>query len=170
VSAADSLEIRLNDRNRHDENDPLSETSRDACAGEPQPVINAENECTVSVSDAVHPTPVAPLETVESIGNYRILGVLGEGGMGVVYEAEQSSPHRRVALKVMRRGHTVDEVHSRMFHHEAQTLARLRHPKIAAVYESGHTVDGHDFFAMELVRGRTLGEWLEDRSASLTSW
>jgi non-specific serine/threonine protein kinase/serine/threonine-protein kinase len=109
------------------------------------------------------------METVESVGDYRILGVLGEGGMGVVYEAEQSSPHRKVAVKVMRRGHTVDEVHSRMFHHEAQTLARLRHPKIAAIFESGHTADGHDFFAMELVRGQTLGSWLEARSAPLTA-
>jgi serine/threonine protein kinase/tetratricopeptide (TPR) repeat protein len=159
----------LNNRNRHDENDQASRPSPDGSAGEPQQVTSAENERTVSVSDAVHATPLLPLEAVESIGGYRVLGVLGEGGMGVVYEAEQSSPHRRVALKVMRRGHAVDEVHSRMFHHEAQTLARLRHPKIAAIYESGHTADGHDFFAMELVRGRTLGEWLEDRSASLTA-
>jgi serine/threonine protein kinase len=116
----------------------------------------AEIDPTVSVSDAVRPPTVAPTEIVDSIGGYRILEVLGEGGMGVVYEAEQSSPNRRVALKVMRRGHTVDEVHARMFHHEAQALARLRHPRIAAIYESGHTPDGHDFFAMELVRGATL--------------
>ena len=130
---------------------------------------NTDNERTVSVSNAVQPPPVLPIEAVESIGGYRILGVLGEGGMGVVYEAEQHSPQRRVALKVMRRGHTVDEVHARMFHHEAQTLARLRHPKIAAIYESGHTVDGHDFFAMELVRGKTLARWLEGRSDRLTA-
>jgi serine/threonine protein kinase/tetratricopeptide (TPR) repeat protein len=130
---------------------------------------DAENERTVSVSDAVQAPPVLPIEAVESIGGYRILGVLGEGGMGVVYEAEQHSPQRRVALKVMRRGHAVDEVHARMFHHEAQTLARLRHPKIAAIHESGHTVDGHDFFAMELVPGDTLASWLENRSASLTA-
>ena len=131
--------------------------------------VDAENECTVSVSDALQAPPVLPIEAVEPIGGYRILGVLGEGGMGVVYEAEQSSPQRRVALKVMRRGHTVDEVHVRMFHHEAQALARLRHPKIAAIYESGHTADGHDFFAMELVRGQTLGSWLDSRSASVTA-
>jgi serine/threonine protein kinase len=131
--------------------------------------VDAENERTVSVSDALQASPILPVEAVESIGGYRILGVLGEGGMGVVYEAEQSSPQRRVALKVMRRGHTVDEVHARMFHHEAQALARLRHPKIAAIYESGHTADGHDFFAMELVRGQTLGSWLDSRSASVTA-
>ena len=159
----------MNDRHRHDELDPTSGPSSDSGAEESDHVSEAENERTVSVSDALHRQPVVPLETVESIGDYRILGVLGEGGMGVVYEAEQSSPHRKVALKVMRRGHTVDEIHSRMFHHEAQTLARLRNPKIAAIFESGHTVDGHDFFAMELVRGQTLGSWLEARSAPLTA-
>jgi non-specific serine/threonine protein kinase/serine/threonine-protein kinase len=159
----------VNDRHRHDELDPTSGPSPNRRARESDHVLEAENERTVSVSDALRPQPVLPMETVESIGGYRILGVLGEGGMGVVYEAEQSSPHRKVALKVMRRGHTVDEVHSRMFHHEAQTLARLRHPKIAAIFESGHTLDGHDFFAMELVRGQTLGSWLEARSAPLTA-
>ncbi|HSL18779.1 MAG TPA: serine/threonine-protein kinase [Methylomirabilota bacterium] len=98
-----------------------------------------------------------------AIGHYRLVSLLGEGGMGVVYEAEQQSPHRRVALKVMRRSHLVDDLHTRLFHREAQTLARLRHPMIAAIYESGHTDDGHDFFAMELVRGVTLNRWLEGR-------
>ena len=152
--------------------DDLDQTSPSSHGGEGKGAgcdSDAENERTVSVSDAVRARPLLPIEAVESIGGYRILGVLGEGGMGVVYEAEQSSPQRHVALKVMRRGHTVDEVHARMFHHEAQTLARLRHPKIAAIYESGHTFDGHDFFAMELVRGKTLASWLESRSASLAA-
>ncbi len=105
----------------------------------------------------------------ETIGGYRIVGVLGEGGMGVVYEAEQRHPHRRVALKVMRRGHRVDEVHARLFQREAEILGRLKHPNIAAIYESGHTVDGHDFFAMELVRGETLDAWLAARPARLST-
>ena len=97
------------------------------------------------------------------IPGYRILGLLGRGGMGVVWEAEQERPRRRVALKVMRRDHQVDEVHARMFHREAETLARLEHPNIAAIYESGHTDDGHDYFAMELVAGQTLDQWLAGR-------
>jgi serine/threonine protein kinase/tetratricopeptide (TPR) repeat protein len=98
-----------------------------------------------------------------TIGKYRIVGKLGQGGMGVVWEAEQDHPKRRVALKVMRRDHVVDELHIRMFRREAETLARLEHPNIAAIYESGHTDDGHDYFAMELVRGLTLDEWLAAR-------
>jgi serine/threonine protein kinase len=98
-----------------------------------------------------------------AIGGFRIIAKLGEGGMGVVWEAEQEQPKRRVALKVMRRDHVVDELHARMFRREAESLARLKHPNIAAIYESGHTEDGHDYFAMELVRGVTLDEWLQQR-------
>jgi len=114
---------------------------------------------------AVAPRPAPPLPA--TIAGYRIVGLLGEGGMGVVWEAEQERPNRRVALKVMRRDHRVDDLHRRLFLREAETLARLKHPNIAAIYASGHTEDGHDFFAMELVQGRTLAQWLADRPARL---
>ncbi|NNE07753.1 MAG: serine/threonine protein kinase [Gemmatimonadetes bacterium] len=102
-----------------------------------------------------------------SIGSYTILGKLGEGGMGVVYEAEQQSPHRKVALKVVRGGHFVDDVSIRMFQREAETLGRLKHPGIAAIYESGRTDDGQHFFAMELVPGTTLGTYVTKNDPSL---
>ena len=89
--------------------------------------------------------------------------------MGTVWEAEQSQPRRRVALKIMRRDHVVDELHARMFRREAESLGRLRHPNIAAIYESGHTEDGHDFFAMELVPGVTLDVWLAGRPTLVDS-
>jgi tetratricopeptide (TPR) repeat protein/tRNA A-37 threonylcarbamoyl transferase component Bud32 len=111
-----------------------------------------------AASDPGHPA---------TIGRFRILGKLGQGGMGVVWEAEQDQPRRRVALKVMRRDHMVDPLHVQMFRREAETLARLRHPSIAAIYESGHTDDGHDYFAMELVRGLTLDQWLVQRPSRL---
>jgi tetratricopeptide (TPR) repeat protein/tRNA A-37 threonylcarbamoyl transferase component Bud32 len=85
----------------------------------------------------------------------------------VVWEAEQERPKRRVALKVMRRDHLVDEAHARMFHREAEVLARLKHPNIAGIFESGHTDDNRDYFAMELVRGKTLDQWLEDRPQAI---
>ncbi|HSL16404.1 MAG TPA: serine/threonine-protein kinase [Methylomirabilota bacterium] len=113
--------------------------------------------------------PGAPASAIpESIGGYRVLGVLGEGGMGVVYEAEQASPRRRVALKVIRGGHFVDDNQVRMFRREAETLARLRHPNIGAIYESGRTDDGRHFFAMELVQGDTLGAYLAGRPRPAT--
>lgn len=112
--------------------------------------------------------PVPAKRIPERIGEYRLLRLLGQGGMGVVYEAEQQSPRRLVALKVMRQGHFVDDPHTRLFHREAETLGRLKHPGIAAIYESGHTEDGHDFFAMELVQGQDLDAWLEDRPTPIS--
>lgn len=103
-----------------------------------------------------------------SIGGYRVIGVLGEGGMGIVYEAEQASPRRRVALKVIRGGQFVDDARVRMFQREAETLARLRHPNIGSIYESGRTEDGQHFFAMELVRGTTLDVYLRSRPETIT--
>ena len=91
-----------------------------------------------------------------TLGRFRIVARLGEGGMGIVYEAEQEEPRRRVALKVMRGGWSVDAEGLRFFRREAQTLARLQHPGIAAIYEAGRTDDGQPFFAMELVRGVPL--------------
>jgi len=92
-----------------------------------------------------------------TIGGYRVLRRIGEGGMGIVYEAEQEHPRRRVALKVIRGG-LADERRLRLFEREMQALARLRHPAIAAIYQAGQTDDGQPFFAMELAHGATLGE------------
>ncbi|HEV8198656.1 MAG TPA: serine/threonine-protein kinase [Candidatus Polarisedimenticolia bacterium] len=96
-----------------------------------------------------------------AIGPYRLVREIGRGGMGVVYEAEQQSPRRPVALKVILGGRHVDAVAVRMFQRESESLARLRHPSIAAIYESGATGDGEHFFAMELVQGTTLSQHLE---------
>jgi serine/threonine protein kinase len=68
-----------------------------------------------------------------------------------------------VAVKVIRRGRFVDDAQLRMFQRQAETLGRLKHPGIEAIYESGRTEDGQHYFAMELVRGRTLGAYLRDR-------
>jgi WD40 repeat protein/serine/threonine protein kinase len=106
-----------------------------------------------------------PLPT--RIGRYRIIGKLGEGGMGVVYEAEQESPKRRVAVKVVRGGQFVDEQQVRMFQREADTLARLKHPNIGAIYDSGCTEDGQHFFVMELVRGETLDVYVDKRPKAI---
>ena len=98
----------------------------------------------------------------EQIGEFRVLRRLGEGGMGVVLEAEQQSPKRQVALKILRGG-IVTQEQARMFRREIQSLALLSHPGIASIYASGTTADGQQWFAMELVRGRTLREWLAAR-------
>lgn len=100
------------------------------------------------------------------IGQYRVLRRIGQGGMGVVFEAEQESPRRKVALKVLRGGSFIDETGARLLQREADTLARLKHPNIATVYESGRTEDGYPFFAMELVQGDSLAGFLEKRGST----
>ncbi|MFN0134995.1 MAG: tetratricopeptide repeat protein [Phycisphaerae bacterium] len=94
------------------------------------------------------------------IGQYRILRLLGEGGMGVVFEAEQDRPRRRVALKVMRAG-VLDESGRSRFDREIDALGKLHHPGIAQIFEAGRAPLGdggleRPYFAMELVQGESL--------------
>jgi predicted Ser/Thr protein kinase len=102
---------------------------------------------------------------VERIGDFRIVRVLGEGGMGVVYEAEQENPRRRVALKVVRTARmSVPEIVKR-FEREAHVLGLLQHPGIAQIYHAGtaDTGDGpQPYFVMELVHGRPLTEYVRE--------
>ncbi len=95
------------------------------------------------------------------VGDYRLLRKLGEGGMGIVYEAEQRHPRRPVALKVIRGGRLVGEYQVKLFQREVQALARLKHPGIAAIYEAGRTDDGQHYFVMELVRGIPLLDYVK---------
>jgi eukaryotic-like serine/threonine-protein kinase len=95
-------------------------------------------------------------EHPERIGPYRIVRVLGRGGMGLVYEAEQLEPLRRtVALKVIRRGMDTREVLAR-FESERQALAVMDHPNIAKALDAGTTEGGLPYFVMELVQGQPI--------------
>jgi serine/threonine-protein kinase len=92
----------------------------------------------------------------QRVGPYEIREVLGEGGMGVVYLAEQREPVRRqVALKVIKPGMDTRQVISR-FEAERQALAVMDHPNIAKVFDGGATEDGRPYFVMELVRGAPI--------------
>ena len=125
----------------------------------PDPRKSPENDETVAGQAFVRSGAPMP----SAIGPYTIVGKLGEGGMGAVFEAEQQNPRRRVALKVMRGGPFVTEEAVRMFQREVESLARLKHPNIGAIYDAGRTETGEHFFAMELVRGRDLGDYLRAR-------
>lgn len=104
--------------------------------------------------------------TPAAIGPYRILRVLGEGGMGVVYLAEQTEPlHRRVAVKVIKIGMNTREVVAR-FEAERQTLARMNHPNIARVYDAGATTDGRPYFVMEYVSGSPMTDYCDAHTLS----
>ena len=90
------------------------------------------------------------------IGNYKLLEQIGQGGMGVVFMAEQQQPVRRkVAVKILRRGMDTDEIVGR-FEQERQVLALMEHPNIAKVFDAGTTPSGLPYFVMELVRGLSI--------------
>lgn len=94
----------------------------------------------------------------DTIAGYRVIRELGHGGMGIVYEAEQQDSGVAVALKMIGGTTFADRHRIMLFEREIQTLARLRHPAIAAIYGAGRTGHGRHFFTMELVRGRPLSE------------
>jgi tetratricopeptide (TPR) repeat protein len=99
----------------------------------------------------------------ERIGPYRVLGLLGEGGMGIVYRAEQTEPiHRELALKLVRPGMGSASMIAR-FEAERHALASMEHPNIARVLDAGD-VDGQPYIAMELVRGVPITQYCRARS------
>ena len=113
-----------------------------------------------SASVALSAIDHAALETspLPALPGYDMIRVVGEGGMGLVYEANQRSPKRRVALKVLRPG-TASKTMLRRFRHESEILGRLTHPGIARIYEAGSYNAGgirSPFFAMEFVDGVDL--------------
>jgi len=97
------------------------------------------------------------------IGRYKVVRVLGEGGMGTVFLAKQDKPTRLVALKVIRPGVASANL-LRRFEYEAQVLGRLQHPGIAQIFEAGTADTGEGaqpYFVMEYVRGRSLMEYAQ---------
>ena len=95
-------------------------------------------------------------EVPKTIGPYRLKELVGEGGFGLVYRAEQTEPIRRpVAIKLIKPGRDTRRVIAR-FDAERQTLAMMDHPNIAQVFDAGATPDGHPYFVMEMVDGATV--------------
>ena len=116
----------------------------------PLPETAAMRVLVDGLRDSVRST--APRGLPDRIGPYRVLGILGEGGMGTVYHVEQVTPiHREVALKLIRDGADSASVIAR-FEAERQTLAQMDHPNIARVLDAGSD-QGRPYFIMELVRG-----------------
>jgi eukaryotic-like serine/threonine-protein kinase len=103
------------------------------------------------------------------IGDYELVRLLGEGGMGEVWEAEQTGPvSRRVALKVVRAGMDTKRVTAR-FDAERQALALMNHPNVAQVFGGGTAPSGRPYFVMELVKGVNLRQCCRDRDLPLAA-
>jgi len=142
--------------------------SHDACpAVDLETPIFGDRLGTSALGNVFH--SVAPNRHPERIGDYRILDVLGVGGMGVVYRAEQQSPRRHVALKIVRLPHLSDRT-LRRFELEVEALGRLNHACIAQIYEAGVAQTdsgGQPYIAMELLEGRTLTDFARNRPLSV---
>ncbi len=94
----------------------------------------------------------------DCIGPYRIVRKIGSGGMGIIYEAQQESPRRRVALKILR-ADVINHSTLKRFERETHVLGQLQHPGIARIYEAGYTAEKgprQPFFAMEFIDGEPL--------------
>ena len=106
---------------------------------------------------------------VRRSARYKLLQQIGEGGMGVVYMAEQHEPVRRkVALKIIKPGMDTRQVIAR-FEAERQALAMMDHPNIAKVLDAGTTDSGRPYFVMELVRGVPITEYCDETSSPRAS-
>ena len=165
--------------------DPLARRAMldSACAGEPQlrarleellsahaPADRFFSDCLTAIADS---SPVAengtaaPEDAMEdsigsTIGPYKLLQKIGEGGCGVVYMAGQDKPvRRRVALKIIKLGMDTKSVIAR-FEAERQALALMDHPNIARVLDAGATETGRPFFVMELVHGIRITEYCDE--------
>ncbi len=122
----------------------------DALRGEVESLLEHHFTSAQTVLPSEQPSdPNLDYQRGDMIGSFKILNVLGEGGMGIVYLAEQSKPvKRRVALKIIKAGMDTKQVIAR-FEAERQALAIMNHPGIAQVYEAGVTQQGRPYFVME---------------------
>jgi serine/threonine protein kinase len=116
------------------------------------------------------PRPLAPAPgTLSYLGDFRIIREIGRGGMGIVYEAEQESLGRHVAVKVLLQGPLLGEKQLRRFQREAKTAARLHHTNIVPVFGVGEQ-DGLHYYVMQYIRGvgldAVIGSLIKSRSAN----
>jgi eukaryotic-like serine/threonine-protein kinase len=123
-----------------------------------------ENDASENLTEAASPLLDAAVSNASTgivIGPYQLLQLIGEGGMGQVWLAEQKQPvHRRVALKLIKVGMDTSEVVAR-FESERQALALMDHPAIAKVFDAGSTPEGRPYFVMEYVAGLPINDYCD---------
>ncbi len=172
-----SIQSNVPERNRSALQDPgrvtaplpprvrdLLEQSQSLPPGEREAFLraaSAETHATAAAWRARHAAPVAN-RIGERLGHYRILDKLGEGGMGVVYQARDERLDRLVALKFLPAPLTSDAEANTRFVKEARAASALDHPNICTIYEIGDTADGSRFIAMAHYPGRTLKALIAD--------
>ncbi|MBL8878686.1 MAG: serine/threonine protein kinase [Phycisphaerales bacterium] len=117
-------------------------------------------DAAIALAPSLTPDDSIDTDFPRPFGRYQLLRVLGQGGMGIVYEAQQDDPNRRVAVKIIRPGLATPGL-IRRFRLEAAVLAQLQHPGIAHIYETGLGDLRQPYFAMELAPGRPLMEYAD---------
>ena len=122
--------------------------------------VPAEYSCRLALSSLQNTGAMADPKIFSSIGKYRILELVGEGAMGVVYRAQDSVLDRAVAIKVMNDSIARQDDLRKRFLHEAQAAGSLQHPNVVCIYDLGEA-DGHLFIAMEFVHGVDLEHLIE---------
>jgi WD40 repeat protein/RIO-like serine/threonine protein kinase len=149
-----------------------------ACAGRPELLERIQTLLKASIVEdgfwetSGQATTIAPDDMVPTedtgvvIGRYKLLERIGEGGMAVVYMAEQQQPvQRKVALKIIKLGMDTENIIAR-FEAERQALALMDHPHIAKIFDGGATEKGRPYFVMELVRGLPITEYCDQNRLS----
>jgi len=106
------------------------------------------------------------LANLNRLGDYRIIGELGRGGMGVVFKAEQESLGRHVALKVLHHGSAMNDVQRQRFEREAQAAAALHHTNIVPVFGVGEHA-GHHYYVMQFISGQGLDQWIRQQALAV---
>ena len=129
------------------------------------PELASQLEACLAGIEFVHRATGTAAEEPASLGEFRIIRELGRGGMGVVYEAEQTSLHRHVALKVLRFGVGADEEATQRFRREAEIVARLHHTNIVPIFAVGSERGVH-YYAMQLIEGRSMADVLIESQQS----
>ncbi len=119
----------------------------------------AHQSQTVSMDDQPPRVAVSDVLPPERLGDYELLEMLGRGGMGVVYRAQQRSLQREVALKLILQGAVAREDELKRFQSEAESAAGLEHPNIVPIFEVGETQGWH-YIGMKLIRGENLSQRL----------
>ncbi len=147
----------------------------EACQGEPElrqqveSLVQAHEQAGKFLGQTMKlpPSNILAERAGTMIGRYKLLELIGEGGFGVVWMAEQEEPvRRRVALKVIKPGMDTKQVLAR-FEAERQALAMMDHPSIARVFDGGATDTGRPYFVMELVRGERITDYCDGNKLSM---
>src|SRR5262245_4736262 len=129
------------------------------------PELAAQLEACLAGIDFIHRAAQPASETLHRLGDFRIVREVGRGGMGVVYEAEQLSLRRKVALKVLRYGGPADSEALQRFQREAETVGALHHSNIVPIHAFGCERGVH-YYAMQFIEGRSLAAVLDEKRSS----